>query len=86
MALYFLCVDLGQNPSGFEITGLQSWFYSLKFRLSYWSTNVAFLQISPKLMASFANLQICEQYDLKYPISMIFALRSKMCTLLQITP
>jgi hypothetical protein len=44
------------------------------------------LQISPKLMVSFANLQICEPYDLRYPISMIFALRSKMCTLLQITP
>jgi hypothetical protein len=37
---------------------------------------VAFLQISPKLMVSFTNLQICEPYDLGYPISMIFALRS----------
>jgi hypothetical protein len=47
---------------------------------------VAFLQISPKLRVSFANLQICEPHDLRYPISMIFALRSKMCILLQITP
>jgi hypothetical protein len=47
---------------------------------------VAFLQISPKLMVSFANLKICEPYDLRYPISMIFALRSKSVHILQITP
>jgi hypothetical protein len=28
-------------------------------------------------MGSFANLQICEPYDLRYPNFMIFALRSK---------
>jgi hypothetical protein len=38
---------------------------------------VAFLQISPKLMVSFENLQTCELYDLRYPNSMVFALRSK---------
>jgi hypothetical protein len=38
---------------------------------------VAFLQISPKLMVSFVNLQICELFDLRYPNSMVFALRSK---------
>jgi hypothetical protein len=37
-------------------------------------------------MVSVANLQICEPYDLRYPNFMIFALKSKMCTLLQITP
>jgi hypothetical protein len=47
---------------------------------------MAFLQISPKLMVSFANLQTCELYDLRYPNSMVFALRSKVCTFLQITP
>jgi hypothetical protein len=38
---------------------------------------VAFLQLGPNLMASFANLQICEPYDLRYHNSMVFALRSK---------
>jgi hypothetical protein len=47
---------------------------------------VAFLQISPKLRVSFANLQICEPYDLRYLISMTFALRSKMCTLFTDNP
>jgi hypothetical protein len=28
-------------------------------------------------MVSFANLQICEPYDLRYHNSMVFALRSK---------
>ena len=46
---------------------------------------MTFLQISPKLMVSFANLQICEPYDLRYPISMVFALRSKMCTFLDLS-
>jgi hypothetical protein len=40
---------------------------------------VAFLQFGPNLMVSFANLQICELYDLRYPNSMVFALRSKKC-------
>jgi hypothetical protein len=47
---------------------------------------VAFLQISPKLMVSFANLQTCELYDLRYPNSMVFALRSKSVQHLHITP
>jgi hypothetical protein len=45
-----------------------------------------FLQIGPKLRVSFANLQICEPYDLRYLISMIFALRSKNVHILHITP
>jgi hypothetical protein len=47
---------------------------------------VAFLQISPKIMVSFANLQTCEPYDLRYPNSMVFPLRSKSVQNLQITP
>jgi hypothetical protein len=47
---------------------------------------VAFLQLGPNLMASFANLQICEPYDLRYPNSMVFALRSKSGQHLHITP
>jgi hypothetical protein len=47
---------------------------------------VAFLQISPKLMVSFANPQICELYDLRYPNFMVFALRSKNVQHLHITP
>jgi hypothetical protein len=58
----------------------------MKFRHSHWSTNVVFLQISPKLMVSFANLQIFEPYDLGYHISMIFALRSQNVHILHITP
>jgi hypothetical protein len=59
---------------------------SLKFRLIHWSTNVVFLQISTKPMVSFANPQICEPYDLRHPISMIFALWSKNVHILHITP
>jgi hypothetical protein len=39
--------------------------------------NCGFLQIGPKLRVSFANLQICEPYDLRYPSFMVFAFRSK---------
>jgi hypothetical protein len=49
-------------------------------------TNVAFLHFGPNLMGSFANLQTCELYDLRYPNFMVFALRSKVCTFLQLTP
>jgi hypothetical protein len=45
-----------------------------------------FLQISPIHTFWLVNLQTCEPFDMRYPISMIFALRSKMCTFLQITP
>jgi hypothetical protein len=38
---------------------------------------MAFLHLGPNLMGSFANLQICEPYDFRYPNFMIFALRSK---------
>jgi hypothetical protein len=37
-------------------------------------------------MVSFASLQTCEPYDLRYPNSMFFALRSKSVHILQITP
>jgi hypothetical protein len=37
-------------------------------------------------MASFANLQIGKPYDLRYPIFMVFALRSKSMQHLHITP
>jgi hypothetical protein len=37
-------------------------------------------------MVSFANIQICEPYDLRYPNSMVFALRSKSVQHLHITP
>jgi hypothetical protein len=47
---------------------------------------VAFLQLGPNLMVSFANLQICEPYDLRYPDSMVFALGSKSVQHLHITP
>jgi hypothetical protein len=47
---------------------------------------VTFLHLGPNLVVSFANLQTCELYDLRYPNSMVFALRSKVCTFLQITP
>jgi hypothetical protein len=60
--------------------------YSTVFKLNHWSTRVAFLQISPKLMASFENLQTCELYDLRYPNSMVFALMSKSVQHLHITP
>jgi hypothetical protein len=79
-------LTLGKVLIIWKIQGSKVGPNALIFRLSYWSTNVAFLQISPKLMVLFANLQICEPYDLRYPTSMIFALRSKMCILLQITP
>jgi hypothetical protein len=46
---------------------------------------VAFLHLGPNLMGSFANLQICEPYDLRYPNFMIFALRSKSGQHLHIT-
>ena len=49
-------------------------------------TRVAFLHLCPNLMVSFANLQICEPYDLRYPNSMVFALRSKSGQHLHITP
>jgi hypothetical protein len=47
---------------------------------------MAFLQISPIHTFWLVILQTSESFDMRYPISMIFALRSKMCTLLQITP
>jgi hypothetical protein len=47
---------------------------------------VAFLQLGPDLMVSFVNLQICEPHDLRYPNSMVFALRSKSVQNLHITP
>jgi hypothetical protein len=47
---------------------------------------VAFLQIGPKLRVSFANFQIYEPYDLRYPNFMVFALRSKNVYILHITP
>jgi hypothetical protein len=47
---------------------------------------VAFLQLGPNLMTSFANLQIYEPYDLRYPNSMVFVLRSKSGQHLHITP
>jgi hypothetical protein len=47
---------------------------------------VAFLQLGPNLMASFANLQICEPFDLRYPNSMVLALRFKSVQHLHITP
>jgi hypothetical protein len=47
---------------------------------------MAFLQISPKLMVSFANLQICELYDLRYPNSMVLHIGPKVCIFLQINP
>jgi hypothetical protein len=50
------------------------------------STRVAFLQLGPNLMVSFANLQICEPYDSRYPNSIVFALRSKSGQYLHITP
>jgi hypothetical protein len=50
------------------------------------TTRVAILHLGPNLMVSFANIQTCELYDLRYPISMIFALRSKSGQHLHITP
>jgi hypothetical protein len=47
---------------------------------------VAFLQLGPNLMVSFAYLQIYELYDLRYPNSMVFALRSRSVQHLHITP
>jgi hypothetical protein len=47
---------------------------------------VAFLQLGPNLMVSFANLQIGEPYNLRYPNPMVFALRSKSVQHLYITP
>jgi hypothetical protein len=44
------------------------------------------LQISTIYTFWLVNLQTCEPFDMRYPIAMIFALRSKMCTFLQITP
>jgi hypothetical protein len=47
---------------------------------------VAFLQLGPDLKVFLANLQTCEPYDLRYPNSMVFALRSKSVQHLHITP
>jgi hypothetical protein len=47
---------------------------------------VVFLQISPIHMVLFANLQICEPYDLRYPNRLVFALRSKSVQHLHKTP
>ena len=58
----------------------------LYFRLNHMITRVAFLHLGPNLMVSFVNLQICEPYDLRYPNSMVFALRSKSGQHLHITP
>jgi hypothetical protein len=58
----------------------------LYFRLNHMITRVAFLQFGPNLMVSFANLQTCELYDLRYPNSTVFALRSKSVQHLHITP
>jgi hypothetical protein len=45
-----------------------------------------FLQINPIHIFLLVNLQTCEPYDMRYPISMIFALRSKSGQHLHITP
>jgi hypothetical protein len=66
-------------------TKLKSQLCPTVFRLNHWSTRVAFLQISLKLMVCFANLQICELYYLRYPNPMVFALRSKSGQYLHIT-
>jgi hypothetical protein len=58
----------------------------MKFRLNSIEFKWGFLQISPNLKVYFANPPTCESYELRYPNFMVFALRSKMCTLLQITP
>jgi hypothetical protein len=47
---------------------------------------VALLQFGSNLKVSFAILQTCALYDLRYPNSMVFALRSKIVHILHITP
>jgi hypothetical protein len=44
------------------------------------------LQISPIHIFWLVNLQTCEPFDMRYPISMIYALRSKNVKILHITP
>ena len=86
IGLQTCCGHFGQIPYILKDTGLQSWAQYTEIRLSQKSSNVTLLQISPKLMVSFANLQICEPYDLRYPNSLVFALRSKSVQNLHITP
>jgi hypothetical protein len=54
--------------------------------LATWEELRGFLQISPIHIFWLANLQICEPYELRYPNTLIFALRSKSVQKLHITP
>jgi hypothetical protein len=53
---------------------LQSWAYNTDFRLSQKSSNVALLQLSPKLRVQVANLHDCEPYNLKHLTLLVFTL------------
>ena len=77
IALQTWCVDHRQILIIWKIQGSKVGPNALIFRLSYMITKVAFLHLGPNLMGSFANPQICEPYDLRYPNVMMFALRSK---------
>jgi signal transduction protein with GAF and PtsI domain len=79
-------LTLGKFLIFFKTTELQSQPCALSFKLNHLNTRVAFLQFGSNLMVSFANPQICELYDLMYPNSMVFALRSKSVQHLHITP
>jgi hypothetical protein len=60
---------------GFKLDPISMIFAN--FSLSLIKELNGLLQISPHLVVSIANFQLCEPYNLGYPISMIFALRSK---------
>jgi hypothetical protein len=79
-------LTLGKFLVIWKIQGSKVGPNALIFKLSYMITKMAFLHLGPNLMGSFANLQICEPYDLRYPNFMIFALRSKSVHIFKITP